>query len=314
MTTPTTATGGPTEGPGATWDTWIPEPDPTAPGAQGPAAPSPADEAGPTDPWPPAPPNPSPRWARWALGGLLATTAVLYLWGLSRNGWANSYYSAAAQAAGDSWRAWFFGSLDAANSITVDKAPASLWLMGLSVRLFGLSSWSILVPQALLGVASVGVLHATVRRWFGAPAGLIAGAVAGPHARGHADVPVQQPRRPARTPADLRRLGHGPGHRARVAALDRPGRRVRRPGVPGQDDAGVPGAARFRARCTRWPHRWTGAAGSGTCSPRSPRWSQRRGGGSRWSSCGRPTRGRTSAARRPTRWWSSSWATTGSAG
>ena len=102
---------------------------------------------------------------------------MLYLWGLSRNGWANAYYSAAAQAAGESWKAWFFGSFDAANAITVDKPPASLWLMGLSVRLFGLSSWSVLVPQAILGVASVGVLYATVRRWFGPSAGLIAGAV-----------------------------------------------------------------------------------------------------------------------------------------
>src|SRR5262252_1086708 len=71
----------------------------------------------------------------------------------------------------------FFGSLDAGNAITVDKTPAALWLMDLSVRLFGLSSWSILVPEALAGVASVGVLYATVRRWFGPGAGLLAGAV-----------------------------------------------------------------------------------------------------------------------------------------
>lgn len=127
--------------------------------------------------WPSPPPNPSPRWARWALAALMGATAGLYMWGLSRNGWANAYYSAAAQAGGESWKAWFFGSFDAANAITVDKPPASLWLMGLSVRIFGLSSWSVLVPQALLGVASVGVLYATVRRWFAAPAGLIAGAV-----------------------------------------------------------------------------------------------------------------------------------------
>ena len=129
----------------------------------------------------PSPPisdsRPAPTWARWALAALLGGTALLYLWGLSRNGWANSYYSAAAQAAGENWKAWFFGSFDAANAITVDKPPASLWLMGLSVRLFGLSSWSVLVPQALLGVASVAVLYATVRRWFGPSAGLIAGAV-----------------------------------------------------------------------------------------------------------------------------------------
>ena len=49
--------------------------------------------------------------------------------------------------------------------------------MGLSVRIFGLSSWSILVPQALMGVATVGVVYAAVRRWFSAHAALLAGAV-----------------------------------------------------------------------------------------------------------------------------------------
>lgn len=111
-----------------------------------------------------------------ALATLLVGTAVLYLWNLSASGWANSFYSAAAQAGGESWKAWFFGASDMAASITVDKPPAALWVMGLSVRLFGLSSWSILVPQALMGVAAVGILYATVRRRFGAVAGLIAGA------------------------------------------------------------------------------------------------------------------------------------------
>ena len=80
-----------------------------------------------------------PPWARPALLGLLAATALLYLWGLGASGWANSFYSAAAQAGSESWKAFFFGSSDAANSITVDKPPVSLWLMALSVRLFGLS-------------------------------------------------------------------------------------------------------------------------------------------------------------------------------
>src|SRR4051812_19211337 len=118
-----------------------------------------------------------PAWVRPGLFGLLVGTAVLYLWGLGASGWANSFYSAAAQAGSQSWKAWFFGASDAASFITVDKPPASLWVMGLSVRLFGLSSWSILVPEALMGVACVGVLYATVKRWFGAVAGLLAGAV-----------------------------------------------------------------------------------------------------------------------------------------
>jgi 4-amino-4-deoxy-L-arabinose transferase-like glycosyltransferase len=112
-----------------------------------------------------------------ALVLLLAGTAVLYLWGLGASGWANAYYSAAAQAGSVSWKAWFFGSSDASNFITVDKTPAALWVMGLSARLFGVNSWAILVPQALEGVAAVGLLYATVRRWAGPVAGLIAGAV-----------------------------------------------------------------------------------------------------------------------------------------
>ena len=46
------------------------------------------------------------------------------------------------QAGSTSWKAFFFGSSDAANSITVDKPPASLWLMALSVRIFGLNSFA----------------------------------------------------------------------------------------------------------------------------------------------------------------------------
>ena len=118
-----------------------------------------------------------PAWARPSLLGLLAVTALLYLWGLGASGWANDFYSAAAQAASVSWKALFFGSSDASNFITVDKPPAALWVMGLSARLFGVNAWSLLVPQALMGVATVGLLYGCVRRWFGPAAGLVAGAV-----------------------------------------------------------------------------------------------------------------------------------------
>ncbi|MEV6005627.1 glycosyltransferase family 39 protein [Streptomyces sp. NPDC051976] len=118
-----------------------------------------------------------PRWARPAFLALLLGTLVLYLWNLDSAGYANSFYSAAVQAGSQSWKAFFFGSSDAANAITVDKPPAALWPMALSVRLFGLGSWQILVPEALMGVASVGVLYAAVRRRFSAGAGLLAGAV-----------------------------------------------------------------------------------------------------------------------------------------
>ena len=109
--------------------------------------------------------------------GLLALTAVLYLWDLTRNGWANDFYAAAVQAGTKSWKAFFFGSFDSSNFITVDKTPASLWVMEISSRIFGFNQWSVLVPQALEGLASVALLYAAVKRWFGPPAALVAGLV-----------------------------------------------------------------------------------------------------------------------------------------
>jgi 4-amino-4-deoxy-L-arabinose transferase-like glycosyltransferase len=118
-----------------------------------------------------------PAWARPALLALLAAAGLLYMAGLSHNGWANEFYAAAAQAGSESWKAFLFGSLDRSNFITVDKPAGFLWPMDLSARLFGVNYWSLLLPQALAGVATVGVLYTTVRRWFGPVSGLIAGAV-----------------------------------------------------------------------------------------------------------------------------------------
>lgn len=140
----------------------------------------------PAPPRPPAPPvhhgDPSQSWIRTrgaasALTALLVGTAVLYLWNLSASGYANTFYAAAAQAGSQDWKAWFFGSLDTSNFITVDKPPASLWVMGLSGRIFGFSSLSLLVPQALMGVGSVALVYAAVKRVATPTAGLIAGAV-----------------------------------------------------------------------------------------------------------------------------------------
>jgi 4-amino-4-deoxy-L-arabinose transferase-like glycosyltransferase len=142
----------------------------------------------PTDPPAPVPPSgrlarlvrgrpQDPAWVRPALVALLIGTGFLYIWGLGASGWGNSFYAAAVQAGTKSWKAFFFGSSDASNFITVDKPPASLWVMEISARLFGVNAWSILVPQALEGVATVGLLFVTVRRWFSPGAALLAGTV-----------------------------------------------------------------------------------------------------------------------------------------
>jgi 4-amino-4-deoxy-L-arabinose transferase-like glycosyltransferase len=118
--------------------------------------------------------EPRPWWSWAALGGVGLLALVLYTWALARNGMANSYYAAAVKSGSLSWKAFFFGSIDPGSFITVDKLPASLWVQELSARLFGFSSWSMLLPQALAGVASVLVLYRLVRRWQGEVAAFLA--------------------------------------------------------------------------------------------------------------------------------------------
>jgi 4-amino-4-deoxy-L-arabinose transferase-like glycosyltransferase len=115
------------------------------------------------------------RGEQMGLAVLLAGTALLYVWNLGASGWANSYYAAAVQSMTRNWTAFFFASLDAGNVVTVDKPPAALWVMVLSARLFGFSPWSMLVPQALMRVATVALLYAAVRRVAGPAAALVAG-------------------------------------------------------------------------------------------------------------------------------------------
>ena len=113
---------------------------------------------------------------KWTLPVLLALTGALYLFGALHNGMANSYYAAAVQAASQDWTAWLFGSLDAANYVSVDKPPLATMLMGLSARLFGFSSFSMLLPSVLAGVGSVWLVYGAVKRQFGFTSAVIAGA------------------------------------------------------------------------------------------------------------------------------------------
>src|SRR3954462_9866436 len=105
------------------------------------------------------------------LAALLVLAAVLNLWALDTNGWANDYYSAAVRSMAGSWHNFLYGSFDAKGLMTVDKPPAALWVQALSVKIFGFNSLAILVPQALMGVGSVGLLYDLTRRRWGRIAG-----------------------------------------------------------------------------------------------------------------------------------------------
>jgi len=105
----------------------------------------------------------------------MSLAALLNLWALARNGWANEYYAAAVRSMSSSWHDFLFASLDRTGVMTVDKPPLALWVQALSVRVFGYHSLSMLAPQALMGVASVALVYDVVRRRFGRVGGFVAG-------------------------------------------------------------------------------------------------------------------------------------------
>ena len=184
------------------------DPVPTAPDAPaavtGPQEASAISDEGTTDtserhPWWRQPGRPA--WSVPARAAIFGLTALLYGWNVARIGMGNTFYAAAVKSGTESWKAFFFGSLDPGSFITVDKPPAALWVMELSGRIFGFSSWSMLLPEALAGLATVMVLYHLVRRWFGEPAAVFASLALALDTGGCRDFPLQRSRRVPDAPA-----------------------------------------------------------------------------------------------------------------
>ena len=197
--------------------------------------------------------------------------ALLNLWALSRNGWANEYYAGAVRSMASSWHAFFYGALDSAGVMTVDKPPLALWVQALSVRVFGFSSWSMLVPQALMGVASVGLVYDLVAAALRARGRLRGRRRARADADRGGGVAPQQPGRAARPVRRGRAVGAGAGLGGRARALGRAGRRCA--WVSASRPRWAPRCSSSRRCSSRGcgPRRATAGAGS---PPAAPRWSR----------------------------------------
>ena len=113
-------------------------------------------------------------WRRVGLTAVLALAAALNLVGLSGEGYGNTYYAAAVKSMLTSWHNFFYASFDANGFVSVDKPALGLWVQAISARIFGFSGVSLLAPQALAGVASVGILYLLIRQVWGPAAGLVA--------------------------------------------------------------------------------------------------------------------------------------------
>src|SRR3954453_22686748 len=110
---------------------------------------------------------------RLALSAILALSAFLNLLWLTSDGYGNIYYAATVKNMLTSWHNFLFASFDA-GFVSVDKPPLAFWIQAASAKLFGFDGWSLLLPQALAGVLSVGLVYHLVHRSFGLVAGLLA--------------------------------------------------------------------------------------------------------------------------------------------
>ncbi len=150
-----------------------PLPHPTAPSAASPDwAPPSTSGTAPAAP----PPDRAPRWSLPALLAIMVLAGVLYSWNLSGSS-LNSFYSSAIYSGTQSWKAWFFGSLDAGNFITVDKPPFALMIMGLSCRILGFGTWQMMAPEVAAALGTIWILHSSVKRVFGHAAATVAALV-----------------------------------------------------------------------------------------------------------------------------------------
>ncbi len=108
-----------------------------------------------------------------AVGTALLTTWSV--WSASRS----DYYAAIALSMSQSWSNLFFGAVDPAGTVTLDKIPGSYWIPALFVKAFGFSTWAVVLPNALAAVGAALIVAFTAMRLLGTAAGLLAGAIVG---------------------------------------------------------------------------------------------------------------------------------------
>lgn len=113
------------------------------------------------------------RKEHYALIIILIVSSVLNLANIGIEDFGNLYYASAIKSMIMNWSNFFFVAFDPSGFVSIDKPPLGFWIQALSAKIFGYNGWSILLPQAIAGVAGVGVLYAIVKRSFGISAGLI---------------------------------------------------------------------------------------------------------------------------------------------
>ncbi|MSQ40437.1 MAG: phospholipid carrier-dependent glycosyltransferase [Dehalococcoidia bacterium] len=109
----------------------------------------------------------------------LALAVVVGVWArFSRVGeFDNQYYTATVASMLHSPHNFLFGSFDPGGAVMVDKPPGAFWVHAVFARFFGVSAWSVNLPQAIVGILAPIVLYVVIKRGFGRIAAVAAAAV-----------------------------------------------------------------------------------------------------------------------------------------
>ncbi|MDE1382756.1 MULTISPECIES: glycosyltransferase family 39 protein [Bacillus] len=108
---------------------------------------------------------------------ILLAALILNTYNIWQDDAANQYYLAAVKSMTQSFHNFFFASFDSSGFVSVDKPPVVLWIQTICAKIFGVHTWSVILPQALAGTGSVYLLYALIKPKFGKGAARISALV-----------------------------------------------------------------------------------------------------------------------------------------
>ncbi|MGO4901306.1 glycosyltransferase family 39 protein [Bacillus sp. GM2] len=108
---------------------------------------------------------------------ILLAALILNTYNIWQDDAANQYYLAAVKSMTQSFHNFFFASFDSSGFVSVDKPPVVLWIQTICAKIFGVHTWSVILPQALAGAGSVYLLYALIKAKFGKGAARISALV-----------------------------------------------------------------------------------------------------------------------------------------
>lgn len=105
---------------------------------------------------------------------ILILSFILNMANLKIQGYGNEYYAAGIKSMLTSFKNFFFLSFDPSGFVSLNKPPIGLWIQGIFGKIFGVSGFALILPEALAGTLCVFILYILIKRYFGFITGIMA--------------------------------------------------------------------------------------------------------------------------------------------